>query len=134
MTIETQFLQIKNELSKFESLFQWSDFGEFLVRPKEGPRDPFWETACFVLLEEALKRHVSQEDPPIEKFYNFLKSASAQEYEDFFAGTEAATYVTTKNKSTSAIRSYLISELEDFFKTPVFSFSNGATPSHATPL
>jgi len=118
-----------------KDLCQWDDFGEFLSRPKEGPRDPFWKTACLALLREVLKMSGSQRVLSLEEFHTFLKSASAQEYEDFFKGTEAAAYTSAKNKmSTQAIRIYLSSEIGTFLEIPLFKSSKSEQSSYKKTL
>jgi hypothetical protein len=177
MNKKNQFSQIKNEPSKarrkgLHAEPPWADLfplrgchldshydvlAESLIQPKEGPRDPFWDQASRTILKTALKKYAAQGVHDIEKFYTFLKSASAQEFEGFFEGTEAAPYTSSSSRTiTPAIRTLLASQIKDFLQTcpplfpavaragagsraidpgiPLFASSDEENPSDATPL
>lgn len=86
-----------------------------LIQPKVGSKDPFWDNASRVLLKTALRKYAVYGSYDIEALYDFLVSASDREFEDFFGGTEAATYASARNdKTTHSIRSVLSSQIEGF--------------------
>ncbi len=86
---------------------------ESLIQPKDGAKDPFWDTASRVILKTALRKYASQGEYDIEKLTQFLLSSSDKEFEAFFRGTDAATFSTKSNeKTTSSIRSVLSSQIE----------------------
>ncbi|OJW46968.1 MAG: hypothetical protein BGO67_09735 [Alphaproteobacteria bacterium 41-28] len=86
---------------------------ESFIQTKEGNRDPFWDNASQALLKTALRKYAAQGEHNIEKLTTFLMSASDKEFEDFFKGTEAATFAFKNNdKTTHSIRSVLSSQIE----------------------
>lgn len=86
---------------------------ESFIQTKEGNRDPFWDNASRVVFKTALRKYATQGNTNIEALTSFLLSASDKEFEGFFLGTEAATFVSQRNeKTTHSIRSVLSSQIE----------------------
>ncbi len=106
---------------------------ESLIQPKEGNREPFWDNASRVVLKTALRKLASQNQKDIQKLTTFLLKASDKEFEDFFKGTEAATFAFKNNeKTTNSIRSVLASQIEGLrqLEVPHF-FSPHSFQEHA---
>ncbi len=86
---------------------------ESLIQPKENTKEPFWDNASRVVLKTALRKYAFQGERDIQKLTTFLLSSSDKEFEDFFKGTEAATFAFKNNeKTTNSIRSVLSSQIE----------------------
>jgi type IV conjugative transfer system coupling protein TraD len=86
---------------------------ESFIQTKEGTRDPFWDNASRAVLKTALRKYASQGNADVQKLITFLLSSSDKEFEDFFKGTEAATFTFKNNeKTTNSIRSVLSSQIE----------------------
>ncbi|MBS0272288.1 MAG: type IV secretion system DNA-binding domain-containing protein [Proteobacteria bacterium] len=76
-------------------------------------KDPFWDNASRAVFKTALRKYASQGILDINQLTTFLLSASSKEFEDFFKGTEAATFACKDNeKTTQSIRSVLSSQIE----------------------
>jgi len=86
---------------------------ESLILPKERSKDPFWDDAARAVLKTALRKFAFQGNRNIEHLTHFLLSSSEKEFEDFFKGTEAATFTLRNNeRTTSSIRAVLASQIE----------------------
>ncbi|OJW47882.1 MAG: hypothetical protein BGO67_03055 [Alphaproteobacteria bacterium 41-28] len=86
---------------------------ESLIQSKDSSNDPFWDNASRMVLKTALRKFAYQENKDIEKLTAFLLSASDKEFEDFFKGTEAATFAfKNSEKTTHSIRSVLSYQIE----------------------
>ncbi|HUX79591.1 MAG TPA: type IV secretion system DNA-binding domain-containing protein [Alphaproteobacteria bacterium] len=76
-------------------------------------KDPFWDNASRAVFKTALRKYASEGTLDINQLTTFLLSSSSKEFEDFFKGTEAATYACRDNeKTTGSIRSVLSSQIE----------------------
>lgn len=86
---------------------------ESFIQTKEGSKDPFWDNAARAIFKTALRKFAFQDKENIEELTTFLMSSTDKEFEEFFEGTEAATYALKNNeKTTSSIRSVLSSQIE----------------------
>ena len=86
---------------------------ESFIQTKEGAKDPFWDDAARAIFKTALRKFAFQKNKNIEELTTFLLSTTDKEFEEFFKGTEAATYAVKQNeKTTSSIRSVLSSQIE----------------------
>ncbi len=86
---------------------------ESFIQTKEGSKDPFWDNAARAIFKTALRKFAFKDQKNIEAITTFLMSSSDKDFEDFFKGTEAATYAVKNNeKTTSSIRSVLSSQIE----------------------
>ncbi|MBA3814820.1 MAG: type IV secretion system DNA-binding domain-containing protein, partial [Alphaproteobacteria bacterium] len=111
---------------------------ESFIQTKEGSKDPFWDNAARAIFKTALRKFAFLGQRNIEAITTFLMSATDREFEDFFKGTEAATYAVKNNeKTTSSIRSVLSSQIEGLrqldFSDTTFSIrewvKNGDSPA-----
>lgn len=76
-------------------------------------KDPFWDNASRAVLKTALRKYAARKNTNVQKLYTFLLTSSDKEFEDFFRGTEAATFAFKNNeKTTHSIRSVLSSQIE----------------------
>ncbi len=88
-------------------------FAEAMIQPKGNSKDPFWDNASRVILKTALRKYASRKNTNVQKLYTFLLTSSDKEFEDFFRGTEAATFAfKNSEKTTHSIRSVLSSQIE----------------------
>lgn len=86
---------------------------ESFIQTKEGARDPFWDNASRVVFKTALRKYAAKGNRDIQRLITFLLSAADKDFEDFFKGTEAATFTFKNNeKTTNSIRSVLSSQIE----------------------
>jgi len=86
---------------------------ESLIQTKGNAKDPFWDNASRAILKAALRKAAAQGDYDIENLTHFLLTASDREFEDYFQGTDAATFAFKNNeKTTASIRSVLSSQIE----------------------
>ena len=107
--------QIWNPWSDCQLDSHYDVLADSLIQPKDGNRDPFWDIAARALLKTALRKCAAHGRFDIEELSTFLISASGKTFEDFFEGTESATYASLKNKkATYSIRSVLSSQIEGF--------------------
>ncbi|MBA3814739.1 MAG: type IV secretion system DNA-binding domain-containing protein [Alphaproteobacteria bacterium] len=111
---------------------------ESFIQTKEGSKDPFWDNAARAIFKTALRKFAFLGQRNIEAVTTFLLSSSDKDFEDFFKGTEAATYAVKNNeKTTSSIRSVLSSQIEGLrqldFSDTAFSIRdwvmNGDSPA-----
>ena len=88
-------------------------FAEAMIQPKDSSKDPFWDNASRAVLKTALRKYAARKNTNVQKLYTFLLSSTDKEFEDFFRGTEAATFTFKNNeKTTHSIRSVLSSQIE----------------------
>ncbi len=108
--------------TRSETWHPWADchldshydvFAEAMIQPKDGSRDPFWDNASRAVLKTTLRKYAAHKNTNVQKLYTFLLSSTDGEFEDFFRGTEAATFAFKNNeKTTHSIRSVLSSQIE----------------------
>jgi len=86
---------------------------ESFIQTKEGTKDPFWDNAARAIFKTALRKLAFQRKKNVKTLTTFLLSSTDKEFEDFFKGTEAATFAFKNNdKTTQSIRSILSSQIE----------------------
>ena len=92
---------------------------EAIIPQKKSTYDPFWDDAGRSLLSVALQKLKATEDFKVSALYTLLTHASVQEFHDFFAGTEAATFADKQGeRTTMSIRSNLARHLVPFKYIP----------------
>ena len=97
-----------------ESLYKV--FAQAVVPPNRNLNDKLWENASRKLLTAALRKFKQEGYTSPRQLYETLVYSDPKEFEDFFKGTEAATYSQEKGeKFTMSVRGSLEQHL-DFFK------------------
>lgn len=86
-----------------------------IIQKNGSHRDPFWENASRAILKTALRKMKYQGIPNIKHLYEFLMYSEETKFDEYFQGTEAATFASKSNeKTTQSIRSTLATHLEGF--------------------
>ena len=88
---------------------------EAVIPQKKTNYDPFWDDAGRSLLSVALQKLKAAGEPKVSALYTFLTHAGVQEFHNFFASTEAATFADKQGeRTTMSIRSNLARHLVPF--------------------
>lgn len=91
-------------------------FAQAAVPPIKEATDPIWGNASRTVLVAALLRLREQGQMSVSKLYERIALADPKEFEEFFKGTEAATYSQEKGERfTSSVRGSLLQHIK-FFK------------------
>ncbi len=90
----------------------YASLAHAMIPEKWQTQDPFWENASRIVLEAALKTFAKIENLSPQDLYHLLVETPMTEYQQFFAGTEAA-FLTDElpDKAATSIRSYLSTQL-----------------------
>ncbi|MEN8237544.1 MAG: type IV conjugative transfer system coupling protein TraD [Pseudomonadota bacterium] len=81
--------------------------------PSSKQNDPFWETSGRIVLATALRQFKEQGNFSAQSLYRLLSTGPIEDYQQFFAGTEATSFTGKEgDKTTASIRSTLATHLQ----------------------